>query len=54
MAKDDETDIRQEQVWDEHLAEVHVGGHWAYLWGVLIGGFLLMLALIAALGSTTG
>ena len=25
MAKKTETDIRQEQVWDEHLAEVHIG-----------------------------
>ena len=54
MAKKDETNIRQQQVWDEHLADVHVGRHWAYLGAVLVGGFLLMLALIAALGATTG
>ncbi len=54
MANKDETDIRQEQVWEEHLAEVHTGGHWAYLAGVLFGGTLLMLVLIALLGATSG
>jgi hypothetical protein len=50
----DETKITQDQVWNEHLGEVHVGAHWAYLGAVLIGGFLLMVALIAFLGSTSG
>ena len=50
MPKRDESDIRQEDVWDEHLANVHVGGHWLYLFGVLVGGFVLMVALIAVLG----
>jgi hypothetical protein len=51
MAKD-ETSVTQERVWNEHLEEVHVGAHWAYLAVVLIGGFLLMVALIAFLGGT--
>ena len=46
----DESDIREEDVWDEHLASVHVGRHWAYLFAVLVGGFVLMVALIAILG----
>jgi len=54
MAKKRETDISQEQVWDEHLAAVHVGGHWAYLAGVLLGSMALMLLLIALLGSAGG
>ena len=50
MAKRDEPEISQEDVWDEHLANVHVGRHWMYMFGVLIGGFVLMVALIAVVG----
>lgn len=50
MRKRDEPDIRQEDVWEEHLENVHVGRHWAYLFGVLVGGFVLMVGLIAILG----
>ena len=53
MAKD-ETKVSQDQVWTKHLKDVHVGAHWAYLAAVLIGGFLLMVVLIAVLGSTAG
>ena len=53
MAKN-ETEVTQDDVWTEHLAQVHVGRHWAYLGGVIVGGFLLMVALIALLGSTAG
>jgi hypothetical protein len=53
MAKD-ETKVTQDQVWNEHLADVHVGRHWAYLAAVIVGGFLLMVALIALLGSAAG
>lgn len=53
MAKD-ETKVTQDQVWKEHLEDVRVGAHWALLGGVLIGSFLLMVALIAFLGSTAG
>jgi hypothetical protein len=34
--------------------QVNPMAHWAYLAGVLIGGIILMLALIALLGSTSG
>ena len=51
MAKDERT-ITEDQVRAEHLGEVHVGRHWAYLAGVLGGGLLVMIALIAILGTT--
>lgn len=54
MAKQDETNITQEEVWDEHHASVHVGGHWAYMVAVLGGGLVLMLALMALLGGGGG
>jgi hypothetical protein len=40
------------QVRREHLEEVHEAAHWAYLVGILVGGTLLMLLLIAVLGGT--
>lgn len=51
MSKEEE-DIRQEDVWDEHLTGVNRPAHWAYLFGVLVGSFVLMVALIAALGAS--
>ena len=54
MAKKDESTISQEEVWQEHLANVHVGRHWAYMIGVLAGSFVLMVALIAILGGGGG
>ena len=54
MAKKDETTISQEEVWNEHLESVHVGGHWAYMLAVLGGSFFLMVALIAHLGRGGG
>ena len=50
----DERTIDQEQVWNEHLDNVNIGAHWAYMLGVLPGAFLLMVAFIALLGSGTG
>ena len=50
MAKNDESTISQQEVWDEHLQDVHVGRHWAYITVVLGGGFLLMVALMALIG----
>jgi hypothetical protein len=41
-------------VWHEHVDGVHVPAHAAYMTGVVLGGFLLMLALIAVLGGTAG
>jgi hypothetical protein len=46
-----EANIRQEDVWDEHLKNVRQRAHWAYLFGVLVGSFILMVALIAVLGA---
>ena len=49
-----ELDVNEEQVRSEHLEEVNARTQWLYLFGVLLGGFLLMLALIAILAATTG
>ncbi len=49
MAKQDETTVSIDDVWKEHLADVHVARHWAYIGGVLGGGFLAMVALMALL-----
>jgi hypothetical protein len=38
----------------EHLRQVNERAHWAYLIGVLAGGFVLMILVIAWLGSTAG
>ena len=45
--------IDADTVREEHLAEVRVPIHWAYLVGVLVGSTLLMLLLIAALGASS-
>ena len=50
--KKDESTIDREQVRDEHLDSVNAGAHWAALAGVLLGAFLVMVGLIAVLGST--
>lgn len=47
-----ELKITEDQVREEHLGEVNVGAHWAYLFAVLLGGTLLMIGLIAFLGTT--
>jgi hypothetical protein len=46
-----EAEMTEDQVREEHLDSVNVGAHWAYLFAVLIGSFLLMVALIAVIGS---
>jgi hypothetical protein len=45
-----EEKVSLEKVHKEHLKEVKEPAHWAYLLGVLAGGTLLMLAIIALLG----
>ncbi len=50
MAKNDESTISQDEVWDEHVRDVHVGRHWAYALGVMGGGFLIMVGFMALLG----
>ena len=47
-----ERDVSEDQVRAEHLAEVDQRHQWAYLIAVIAGGLTLMLALIAALGSS--
>ncbi len=49
-----EDTISEADVRKEHLKTVHVPAHWAYLFGVLLGGLVLMVALIAAMGSGGG
>lgn len=49
MSSDDkELVISAEQVRREHLAEVRAPIQWLYLMSLLIGGFVAMLAFIAA------
>ena len=49
-----ELDVNEDKVRSEHLKEVNARTQWAYLFAVLLGGFLLMVGLIAILGATTG
>jgi hypothetical protein len=44
--------ITEARVRTEHLREISQPAHWAYLFGVLIGGIGLMLVLMALLGSS--
>ena len=46
-----ETNVTEDHIRKEHLKAVNVPAHWAYLFGVLIGGFVLMVLLITALGA---
>ena len=48
-----ELDVNEDKVRSEHLEEVNAATQWAYLFAVLLGGLLLMVALIAMLGATT-
>ena len=49
-----EAQMTEDEVRKEHLDSVNVGAHWAYLFSVLIGGFVLMLALMALIGAGGG
>jgi hypothetical protein len=49
-AAKDETELREEDIREEHEREVNPRAHWAYLFGVLAGGLVLMLGLIAFFG----
>jgi len=51
-AQKDETRLTEEDIYEEHQRSVKPNVHWAYLFGVLAGGLLFMLALIAFLGGT--
>lgn len=50
MAKAKERTLSEDDVRAEHLSEVNEPAHWAYLFAVLIGGTVLMILLIAAMG----
>jgi hypothetical protein len=50
MTKKDETNLTEDDVREEHLKTVQPGPHWAYLFGVMGGSFVLMVVLIAVLG----
>jgi hypothetical protein len=45
--------ITEGQVRNERLRQVNQPAHWAYLFGVLIGGLVLMALLMALLGAGT-
>ena len=51
-AQNDETRLTEEDIYDEHQRSVKPTAHWAYLFGVLGGGLVFMLALIALLGGS--
>jgi hypothetical protein len=51
-AQNDETRLTEEDIYGEHQRSVKPTAHWAYLFGVLGGGLLLMVALIAFLGGS--
>ena len=48
-----EKTVDQEAVREEHLAEVHQPAHWLYLFGVMLGATLAMLAFVAWLGASS-
>jgi hypothetical protein len=50
-ARKDETTLTEEDIYKEHQRSVNPTAHWAYLFGVLAGGLMLMFLLIAVLGS---
>jgi len=51
-AATNETELTEDDVRAEHEQSAKPAVHWAYLFGVLAGGLLLMLALMAVLGGS--
>ena len=49
-----EKTLTEDDVREEHRTSARPGPHWAYLLGVLAGGMVLMLGLIALLGALNG
>ena len=49
-----EQTVTEDSIRNEHMEEVNVGAHWAYLLGVIVVTFVLMVGLIALLGSGGG
>jgi len=52
-ARKDETTLTERDIYEEHQQAVNPTAHWAYLFAVLGGGFLLMVALIALLAGSS-
>ena len=52
-SRKDEATLTEEDVRREHEREAKPGPHWAYLFGVLGGGLVVMLALIGFLGNAS-
>ena len=48
-AQNRELRLTEDDIREEHLRAVNVPAHWAYLFGVLGGGLLLMVLLLVAL-----
>ena len=46
-----EKDITEEQVREETISGINVLAHYLYFAGVVVGSFVLMVALIALLGA---
>jgi hypothetical protein len=46
--------VTEDTVRNEHHKNVNVNAHWGYLIGVIAGAFVLMIGLIAILGTTGG
>ena len=49
-AHKDEAQLTEDDIYEEHQQAVNPTAHWIYLFGVLAGGIVLMLGLIALLG----
>ncbi len=50
MSEKSEKTISEEKVRKEHLGEVNPTAHWIYVFAVVIGSTILMIAFIAMLG----
>jgi hypothetical protein len=54
MTKKDETSLSEDDVREEHLKGAKPAPHWAYLFGVIGGSLVIMVAFIAVLGGSGG
>ena len=49
-----EATMNEDRVRKEHLKAVNIAAHWIYLWAVIGGALLAMVAFIALLGAGGG
>lgn len=49
----DEAKLTEQDIYEEHQRSVNPTAHWIYLFGVLGGGLVLMVAFIAVLGGSS-